>query len=147
MDVLAKRSRAGVDVRVVLSESEEGQRTKRGLQLRSPSIQVRLLAEPRVHAKLAIADEERALLGSHNLTKDSLDSRREISLIVDDAQAVGAVLGVFRRDFEGVVEGSVAGAPGAALMAPGRPFMWGFMAGMVAPGAAALAWVLGIRRS
>ena len=145
LDVLAKRSRAGLDVRVVLSESDEGQRTMRGLQLRSPSMQVRLLAQPRVHAKLAIADEERMLLGSHNLTKESLESRREVSVIVDDAQAVGTVLGVFRRDFEGVAEAGLGGAPAAVVTAPGRPFMWGFMAGMVAPGVAALAWALGRR--
>jgi len=146
LDVLGKRSRAGVDVRVVLGASEEGERIKRGLQLRSPSIQVRLLTEPRVHAKVAIADEERVLLGSHNLTRESLDSRRELGLILDDPQVVGGVLGVFRRDFEGVTGDGQIGLPDVVSKRAGRPFMWGFVAGALAPGAAALAWALGARR-
>ena len=142
MDALARRSRASVDVQVVLSQSVEGERVARALRLRDPAIQVRLLAEPRVHAKLAIADERRVLLGSHNLTKESLDTRRELSVIEDDPEVVGAALGVFRRDFDGVSE-SDAGAAGAPASAGERqPFLRGFVAGALLPGAAALAWAL-----
>jgi phosphatidylserine/phosphatidylglycerophosphate/cardiolipin synthase-like enzyme len=141
LDTLAKRSRAGVDVRVVLSDGEEGRRAARSLQLRPPEIRVRLLAEPRVHAKLIIADEARLLVGSHNLTKESLDSQREIGLIVEDAEAVGTAVGVFRRDFEGVGE-TDGGQLVPIAVTERQPFLRGFVAGAVLPGAAALVWAL-----
>jgi hypothetical protein len=52
------------------------------------------------------------LVGSHNLTRESLDARREIGLVVEDPSLVARALDAVRRD---------VGTRGAPPLAPGRP--------------------------
>jgi PLD-like domain len=101
VDLLVQRSRAGVDVQIVLDGDAANERTARLVRQRAPSIRVTLAKSPEVHAKLAIADEERMLVGSHNLTRESLDARREIGIVVDDPLLVGRALDAVRRDLGG----------------------------------------------
>jgi phosphatidylserine/phosphatidylglycerophosphate/cardiolipin synthase-like enzyme len=95
---LAARSLAGVTVQVVLDRDAANRPARRFLRKRAPAAQVQLVKVPTVHAKVVIADGERMLLGSHNLTRESLDERREIGLLVEDAAAVARVAGVLRGD-------------------------------------------------
>jgi len=54
----------------------------------------------RLHAKLLIADDERALVGSMNIDRSAFDLRRELGLIVSDPAAVKRLRGVFADDWE-----------------------------------------------
>ncbi len=60
-----------------------------------------------LHAKMYIADREQAFVGSHNLTRSSLDRRREIGWITSDAGA--------RARFEAVFDAYWVQAGGCAL--------------------------------
>ncbi len=54
----------------------------------------------RLHAKLLIADDRRALVGSMNIDRSAFDLRRELGVIVTDPGAVKRLRGVFADDWE-----------------------------------------------
>ncbi len=54
----------------------------------------------RLHAKLLIADDRRALVGSMNIDRSAFDLRRELGLIVTDPGAVKRLRGIFADDWE-----------------------------------------------
>jgi phosphatidylserine/phosphatidylglycerophosphate/cardiolipin synthase-like enzyme len=54
----------------------------------------------RLHAKLLIADDECALVGSMNIDRSAFDLRRELGVIVSDRCAVNRLRGVFDDDWE-----------------------------------------------
>ncbi len=45
----------------------------------------------RLHAKLIVADHERALVGSMNIDRSAFDLRRELGMVVDDENAVAVL--------------------------------------------------------
>jgi phosphatidylserine/phosphatidylglycerophosphate/cardiolipin synthase-like enzyme len=53
----------------------------------------------RPHAKMIIVDGQRVYLGSHNLTRQSFDERREIGWVNDDPGVVTAFLQKFNADW------------------------------------------------
>lgn len=69
-------------------------------RLRQVGAQIGYLSDPYIHAKLMIADNARALVGSFNLTTNSLDFNRELSILVDDASVVAALAQQFAADWE-----------------------------------------------
>ncbi len=54
----------------------------------------------KLHAKLVLADEERAIVGSINLAPGSFDARRELAVDVDARHVVERLVEVARRDWE-----------------------------------------------
>jgi phosphatidylserine/phosphatidylglycerophosphate/cardiolipin synthase-like enzyme len=54
----------------------------------------------RLHAKLLIADDRRALVGSMNIDRSAFDLRRELGLVVSDPAAVRRLRGIFADDWE-----------------------------------------------
>jgi len=54
----------------------------------------------RVHAKLLIVDDERALVGSMNIDRSAFDLRRELGITVDDPAVVARLKAVFDADWE-----------------------------------------------
>ncbi|HTU54151.1 MAG TPA: phospholipase D-like domain-containing protein [Acetobacteraceae bacterium] len=54
----------------------------------------------RLHAKLLIADEKRALVGSMNIDRSAFDLRRELGLVVSDPTSVKRLRTVFADDWE-----------------------------------------------
>ncbi len=54
----------------------------------------------KLHAKLLIADGERALLGSMNIDRSAFDLRRELGIIVDDEALVARLIDVYDRDWD-----------------------------------------------
>jgi len=53
----------------------------------------------RVHAKLLIADNERALLGSMNIDRSAFDIRRELGITITDPAAVVRLKATFKTDW------------------------------------------------
>jgi len=71
-----------------------------GLRILSDiGIKVRKLKGLKLHAKMLLADGERAIIGSINLAPGSFDSRRELAIEVDDKHIVDRVLVVVRREW------------------------------------------------
>jgi cardiolipin synthase A/B len=54
----------------------------------------------KLHAKLLLADGERALIGSMNIDRSAFDLRRELGIIVDDEPIVQRLTEVFERDWD-----------------------------------------------
>ena len=68
--------------------------------LRRFGVKVHKQKNLRVHAKLLIADEERALVGSMNIDRNAFDLRRELGIVVADPAVVGRLKAVFDSDWE-----------------------------------------------
>jgi len=99
---LAAATERDVRVRVVVSPSDEFA-TERA-QLATAGVEIRLLGDLYVHAKVIIADGQRAFVGSQNLSATSLDLNRELGIIITDPVGLTRLTRTFETDFQ-------AGAP------------------------------------
>jgi cardiolipin synthase A/B len=63
-------------------------------------VQVRKLKKLKLHAKMLLADGERAIIGSINLAPGSFDSRRELAIEVDDKHIVDRLHQIVKRDWK-----------------------------------------------
>jgi phosphatidylserine/phosphatidylglycerophosphate/cardiolipin synthase-like enzyme len=68
--------------------------------LRRFGVKVRKQKNLRVHAKLLIADENRALLGSMNIDRSAFDLRRELGVTTGDAEVVARLKQIFDADWQ-----------------------------------------------
>ena len=68
--------------------------------LNDVGIDVRKLKGLKLHAKMLLADGERAIIGSINLAPGSFDSRRELAIEVDDKHVVDRLHDVVRHDWK-----------------------------------------------
>lgn len=99
---LAAAAARGVDVRFLgaLRSDEEDLSEPNYLQLQAAGIQVARLPDPIVHAKLILADGRRALVGSINLTRASIDHNRELGIVTEDAAAIARMQKTFESDWQ-----------------------------------------------
>ena len=58
------------------------------------------MKKPYVHTKMILIDQKILLLGSMNLSANSLDNNREIWILLLDPQLITAFLDQFRADWE-----------------------------------------------
>ena len=68
--------------------------------LRRLGVKVHKQKNLRVHAKLLIADNRRALVGSMNIDRSAFDLRRELGIVTSDPQVVQRLKGVFDTDWD-----------------------------------------------
>jgi phosphatidylserine/phosphatidylglycerophosphate/cardiolipin synthase-like enzyme len=68
--------------------------------LHDVGVKVHKLKHLRLHAKMLLADEKRAIVGSINLSPGSFDSRRELAIEVDDRHIVKRLHHVVRHDWK-----------------------------------------------
>ncbi|MFZ2489292.1 MAG: phospholipase D-like domain-containing protein [Anaerolineae bacterium] len=98
---LAAAAQRGVRVRVVTpaifdpSEREYAPVST----LNAAGVAVRFLDTPYVHAKIFIVDGQTAMIGSQNLTANSLENNRELGIIFDDPAAVNRLARFFLVDW------------------------------------------------
>jgi pSer/pThr/pTyr-binding forkhead associated (FHA) protein len=92
VELLAEKARQGVEVRILGKEKSAAKR--------SSAIEIRESPRFKLHAKCIIVDGSRAVIGSMNLRSDSFDRRREVSIIVDDADVLRRLNAVFASDWE-----------------------------------------------
>jgi cardiolipin synthase A/B len=72
-----------------------------GLRILSDvGIKVRKLKKLKLHAKMLLADGERAIIGSINLAPGSFDSRRELAIEVEDKHILDRLYEIVRRDWK-----------------------------------------------
>ncbi len=93
---LAKAARKGVTVQLLLSthlkQKVFAYLTRAGVAVHYSKVLV-------IHAKVFIIDEEKAVLGSINLTASSLDDNRELSAITQDRHVIQLLLATFNKDW------------------------------------------------
>ena len=68
--------------------------------LHDVGVKVHKLKHLRLHAKMLLADEKRAIVGSINLSPGSFDSRRELAIEVDDTHILKRLHHVARHDWK-----------------------------------------------
>jgi phosphatidylserine/phosphatidylglycerophosphate/cardiolipin synthase-like enzyme len=68
--------------------------------LNDVGVKVHKLKHLKLHAKMLLADEKRAIIGSINLSPGSFDSRRELAIEVDDKHLVKRLHRVARHDWK-----------------------------------------------
>ncbi len=106
LERLVRAKMRGVDVRVMarpphtlkeqkLPEGVGGMRT-----LDDVGIKVHKLHKLKLHAKLVLADEDRAIVGSINLAPGSFDERRELAIQVHDHKIVRRFRHVLEHDWK-----------------------------------------------
>jgi phosphatidylserine/phosphatidylglycerophosphate/cardiolipin synthase-like enzyme len=99
VELLKDRAAAGVPVRLLLAAPElVAGNDKTGADIKAAGAEVRYFRTPEVHAKLAIS-ERGALVGSHELSTDSLDRYREVSVVVTSEDATKKLSAQFESDW------------------------------------------------
>jgi cardiolipin synthase len=68
--------------------------------LRRFGVKVHKQKNLRVHAKLLLVDDERALIGSMNIDRSAFDLRRELGILVSDPPTVARLTQIFGADWE-----------------------------------------------
>lgn len=97
---LAKAARRGVAVDIITSPPREANTkpNRKFEYLQRAGVKIHLDREYHIHAKVIIADESNALLGSINFTKPSIDSNRELSIITHDPAVIQSLEQTFHED-------------------------------------------------
>jgi len=98
--LLGKAARRGVKIKMLLSLSPEKRASKKIQFLTKSGIHIHILKGLYVHAKVMIVDRQKAMVGSINLTKPSIDDNRELSVITKDPEVVNKLIATFDRDWE-----------------------------------------------
>ena len=97
LTALGDASRRGVRVRVIVSPSADFADEQSALA--AAGVEIRLARGLYIHAKLIVADGERAFLGSQNLSATSLDQNRELGIILADPVNLARLTRTFTLDF------------------------------------------------
>ena len=104
---LIDAAKRGVKVRVLVagstgSESSGGDYNKPGeQQIQAGGVQVKTIAVPYMHAKIYLADGNRVIICSENVSTSSLNNNRELGIIVSDSEIVKRVAQTFEKDWVG----------------------------------------------
>lgn len=93
---LAKAAKKGVKIEILTSKKI---RKKQASYLTHAGISIRHSQNYYIHAKVFILDNKKAIIGSLNLTRASLDNNREVSVITEDAQVIEQLNKTFNHDW------------------------------------------------
>jgi phosphatidylserine/phosphatidylglycerophosphate/cardiolipin synthase-like enzyme len=94
--------RRGVQVRIISSPRypiEEDIDEPGRDELRRAGAQVRYFNDPYIHAKALLIDGRQGLVGSQNLTTNSIDFNREAGILFDESGAVARLAAQFEADW------------------------------------------------
>lgn len=72
--------------------------------LEKNGVNIRFLKSPYVHAKVFVADESLAFIGSVNITTTSLEFNRELGIQVSDSTALSRLMRTFSEDWSQAAE-------------------------------------------
>jgi cardiolipin synthase A/B len=103
---LVRAAMRGVKIRVMarpphklkkakLTESVGGLRT-----MEDVGIKIHKLKHLKLHAKMLLADDKRAIIGSINLAPGSFDSRRELAIEVEDKKVIKRIRKIAKHDWK-----------------------------------------------
>ncbi len=104
MQALIDAAQRGVVVRfitAVLDDTANGEdkNAKEREYLNAHHVQAEGLKSPYIHAKMILADDRRAFLGSENFSYTSLNENRELGILVDDPNILSSLKSTFDSDW------------------------------------------------
>jgi phosphatidylserine/phosphatidylglycerophosphate/cardiolipin synthase-like enzyme len=94
---LAKAAKKGVNIQILTSTK---MREKQIAYLMRAGVNIHYSKNLMIHAKILLVDHEKALVGSINLTRASLDDNRELSVISRDTEVIRGLEDTFRKDWQ-----------------------------------------------
>jgi cardiolipin synthase len=103
---LLEKVKQGVKVRLLINWHDDKKSIAKtnlsaGNFLRSQGIEVRHLKNNRCcHAKIFSVDNEKALVGSHNLSVRSLESNFEVSFLLNEPECIAKLNSVFEHTWQ-----------------------------------------------
>ena len=99
---LADAANRGVAVRIDMTYSSEWKTAFAGLVQAGASVRTYAAnARLYIHAKVIVADDTRAYVGSQNFSSGSLQKNRELGIVVTDPSIIGSIEGTFEKDWAG----------------------------------------------
>jgi phosphatidylserine/phosphatidylglycerophosphate/cardiolipin synthase-like enzyme len=101
-DALGQAAARGVTVRTILPAPTGGADANADgrMRLTANGVEVRRIEQPYMHAKQIVIDRQEAFIGSENISTQSLNSNREVGLLVADKAAVGRLEETFNHDWD-----------------------------------------------
>ena len=102
---LIERRKAGVKIKVLFNWHDDRRSVAKtnyyaSMFLKNAGVDARYLDSNRCcHAKVLIIDQEKALLGSHNLSIRSCENNFELSYLIPDPETISQVYSIFQRSF------------------------------------------------
>ena len=104
VQLLVDAKKRGVDVRLIVSPSsseEDGGGNAADLdKLQKGRVKVRYVTSPYIHAKMFVADDTLAFIGSENISTTSLDFNRELGILISDQIAIQRLNTAFEKDWD-----------------------------------------------
>ncbi|MGN6033290.1 MAG: phospholipase D-like domain-containing protein [Thermomicrobiales bacterium] len=99
INALGYAAQAGLRVRLIVNSPESDSVRSTYAALARSGVEVRVLGKLYVHAKAMVVDGTSVIVGSQNFTPTSLDSNREMAMVVTSPGSVQRVQAVFAQDW------------------------------------------------
>lgn len=94
-----------IPVRLIVPDLSQIAANKKSLiDLKTHGVKVKTLKSPYIHAKLLIIDGKKAYVGSINFTTQSMDSNREVGILLSQRDIVGQLSQDFSTDWESATD-------------------------------------------
>jgi phosphatidylserine/phosphatidylglycerophosphate/cardiolipin synthase-like enzyme len=100
-DAITNAVKRGVQVRLITSPATNANKIDQTSieRLGRANVQVRWVKTPYIHARMMVADNARAFIGSENFSTTSLDSNRELGILITDSKIVQTLSSTFASDW------------------------------------------------
>lgn len=99
IDLLSQKAK-NATVRILAPPISQLKANQKALQkLKQAGVMVKTLSSPYIHAKLILSDRSKAYIGSVNFSTQSMDSNRELGIILSDANITKVLANTFESDW------------------------------------------------
>ena len=93
-------AKRGVQVQVILPQGSSSDSNGQGIStIKQGGVQVKEDSQLYMHAKIIVADGQKAFVGSENISTSSLDRNRELGVLISDASAIKTLQQTFQQDW------------------------------------------------
>lgn len=96
---LARAAHRGVNISIITSTKPSEKNKKKYAYLTRAGVLIRYSKQYYIHAKVIIVDHHKAMLGSMNLSKPSIDNNRELSIITINPEIIHQLENTFSYDW------------------------------------------------
>jgi len=96
---LASAAKSGVKVEIITSTQPNQRPSKQAGYLIKSGVKIGYSNEFMIHAKVIMVDQSRAILGSINMTKASINDNRELAVLTHDNHVLTALNTTFEHDW------------------------------------------------
>ncbi len=99
IDLLSQRAK-NATIRILAPPISQLKANQKALQkLKQAGVMVKTLSSPYTHAKLILSDNSKAYVGSVNFSTQSMDSNRELGIILLDVNITKVLENTFKSDW------------------------------------------------